>query len=187
MKKMFAITGVCIFLTMAPAVFPSWAQSSRKDPLTEQQIEEVREAGDQPPQRIKLFIGYVEERTKEIHSLDTDVHAQNREVRTHNLLDEFTRLSDELEDNMDNFNEEHADLRKELKEIEDKSTEWTAILNEPKPSAQYDFMRKTALDANESVHEAATQMLADQVKYFAEKKKADKEAEKKAEKESETR
>jgi hypothetical protein len=186
MKRMLAITGVCIFLTMAPAVVPSWAQS-KKDPLTDQQIEEVREAGDQPPQRIKLFLGYVDERSKEIHSLDTDVHAQNREVRTHNLFEEFTRLSDELEDNLDAFNEEHADLRKELKELVDKSAEWTTVLNEPKPSSQYDFVRKTALDANQSVHEAATQMLADQVKYFAEKKKAEKEAQKKADKESETR
>ncbi len=35
----------------------------------------------------------------------------------HNLLDEFTRLSDDLQDNMDNFDEQHADLRKVLKEI----------------------------------------------------------------------
>jgi hypothetical protein len=61
------------------------------------------------------------------------------------------------------------------------------VLNEPKQASQYDFVRKTALDANQSVHEAATQMLADQVKYFAEKKKAEKEEQKKAEKESETR
>jgi AAA15 family ATPase/GTPase len=184
MKGTAAITGVWILLAIA--VVPSWAQS-RKDPLTEQQIEEVREAGDQPQQRIKLYIGYVEERTKEIQSLDKDAGAQNREVRTHNLFDEFTRLSDELEDNLDAFNEQHADLRKELKEIVDKSAEWTTVLNEPKAASQYDFVRKTALDANQSVHDAATQMLADQVKYFAEKKKAEKEEQKKAEKESETR
>ncbi len=47
--------------------------------------------------------------------------AQNKTVRMHNLFDEFTRLSDELQDNMDNFNEQHADLRKVLKEIVDKS------------------------------------------------------------------
>ncbi len=80
----------------------------------------------------------------------------------HNLFDEFTRLSDELQDNMDNFDEQHADLRKALKEIIDKTTEWTTVLNEPQPSGQYDFMRKTALDSNQSAHEAATQMLADE-------------------------
>ena len=172
-----AITGVCMLVAIAPAINQSWAQS-RKDPLTDQQIEDVREAGDQPLQRIKLFVGYVDERAKEIHSLNTDARAQNREVRMHNLFDEFTRLSDDLQDNMDNFDQQHADLRKVLKEIVDKTGEWSTVLNEPKPSAQYDFGRKTALDANQSAHEAATQMLADEAKYFAEKKKEEKEEQK---------
>jgi hypothetical protein len=181
MNRTFAIAGVWMLLASVPL-----SAQRKKDPLTEQQIEDVREAGDQPPVRIKLFVGYVDERAKEIHSLSTDARAQNKSVEMHNLFDEFTRLSDELQDNMDNFNDEHADLRKELKEVIDKSGEWTTVLNEPKASAQYDFMRKSAIDANQSLHEAATQMLADEVKYFADKKKADKEAEKNADK-SETR
>ena len=180
MKQSVAIASVC--LLAATSLFAQ----SKKDPLNEQQIEEVREAGDQPQVRIKLYIGYLDERAKEIQSLAKDAAAPNRNVRTHNLFEEFTRLADELQDNLDAFNQQHADLRKNLKEIEDKSAQWTTALNEPKPSAQYDFGRKTALDANQSVHEGATQMLAEQVKYFAEKKKAEKEAEKKAA-ESETR
>ena len=164
-----------------------WSQS-KKDPLTDKQIEEVREAGDDPPQRITLFVGYIEDRSQEIHSLATSAGAQNREARTHNLLDEFTRLSDDLADNMDAFNDQHADLRKALKPLIEKSAAWTTVLNELKPNPQYDFVRKTALDANQSVHEDAVQMLADQEKYFAAKKKADKEAEKKAaQSDSETR
>ncbi len=164
-----------------------WSQS-RKDPLTDKQIEEVREAGDDPPQRVTLFMGYIEDRSQQIHSLATSAGAQNREARTHNLLDEFTRLADDLEDNMDEFNDQHADLRKPLKVLVEKSAAWTTVLNEPKPSPQYDFVRKTALDANRSVHEDAVQMLADQEKYFAAKKKAEKEAQKKAaQSDSETR
>jgi hypothetical protein len=162
---------------MLLAIPPAFAQS-RKDPLTEQQIEDVREAGDQPLLRIKLFVGYVDERAKAIHSLNADAAAQNKNVRLHNLFDEFTRLSDDLQDNMDNFDQQHADLRKVLKEIVDKTGEWATVLNEPKPSTQYDFVRKTALDANQSAHEAATQMLADEIKYFAEKKKEEKEEQK---------
>jgi ABC-type transporter Mla subunit MlaD len=181
MKRTVAITGVWMVL----AITPLFAQS-KKDPLTEQQIEDVREAGDQPLQRIKLFVGYVEERVNGIHSLTTEVGAQNRAVRMHNLLDEFTRLSDDLEDNMDNFNDQHEDLRKVLKEIVDKSGQWGTVLNQPPPSSQYDFVRKTALESNQSVHEAAVQMLADEEKYFIEKKKEEKAAEKAAAK-SETR
>src|SRR5271155_5443372 len=98
---------------MVLAMAPVFAQS-RKDPLTEQQIEAVREAGDQPLERIKLFVGYVEERVTDIHQLNADAIAQNKNARLHNLFDEFTRLTDELQDNMDAFDEQHADLRKVL-------------------------------------------------------------------------
>jgi hypothetical protein len=172
-----AITGALILLAIAPA----FAQS-KKDPLTDQQIEDVREAGDQPLQRIKLFVGYVDDRAKGIHTLNADPIAQNKNVRLHNLMEEFTRLSDELQDNMDNFDQQHADLRKVLKEIVDKTGEWGTILNEPKPSPQYDFSRKTAIDANQSAHETAVQMLADETKYFIEEKKKEKEQEKEEQK-----
>ncbi len=102
---------------------PAFAQS-RKDPLTEQQQEAVREAGDQPLERVKLFVGYVEDRAKEIHTVNADPIAQNKTARLHNLLDEFTRLSDDLQDNMDQYDEQHADLRKVLKDIITKTDEW---------------------------------------------------------------
>jgi hypothetical protein len=181
MKKTVAITGVCLAL----AISPLFGQS-KKDPLTEQQIEDVREAGIDPPGRIKLFVGYVEERSKGIHDLNADAHAQDKTARIHSLLDEFTRLSDDLEDNMDNFNDEHADLRKVLKEVVEKSGQWGKVLNDLPPSNQYDFLRKSAVESNQSVHDSAVQMIADEEKYFAEKKKEEKAAEKAAEN-SETR
>jgi hypothetical protein len=177
LKKTVAITGALILLAIAPA----FAQS-KKDPLTDQQIEDVREAGDQPLQRIKLFVGYVDDRAKGIHTLNADPIAQNKSVRLHNLMEEFTRLSDELQDNMDNFDQQHADLRKVLKEVVDKTEEWGKILNEPKPGPQYDFSRKTAIDSNQSAHETAVQMLADETKYFIEEKKKEKEQEKEEQK-----
>ncbi len=181
-RRKLLIWGVCLLLLTGGAL-----AQSRKDPLTEKQIEEVREAGDEPLIRIKLFVGYVEDRANAIQAIEKDIHAQNRDARLHTLMDEFTRLADDLQDNLDAFNQDHADLRKPLKELVEKSTAWTGILNDAKPSPQYDFVRKTALDANGSVHDAAKQMLAEQETYFAEKKKADKEAQKKADKESETR
>jgi hypothetical protein len=162
---------------MVLAMTPVFAQS-RKDPLTEQQQEAVREAGDQPLERVKLFVGYVDDRAKEIHTVNADPIAQNKIVRIHNLLDEFTRLSDDLQDNMDQYDEQHADLRKVLKDLVTKTDEWGKILAEPKPSTQYDFVRKTAIDSNQSAHESAVKMLADEEKYIAEKKKEEKEREK---------
>ena len=85
-------------------------------------------------QRIKLFVGYVDERAKGIHNLNADASAQNKAVRMHNLFDEFTRLSDDLEDNMDNFNDEHADLRKELKEVSTRADNGARCSTSPRPA-----------------------------------------------------
>lgn len=166
---------------MVLATAPAFAQS-RKDPLTEQQAEAIREAGDQPLERVKLFTGYVDDRAAQIHTVNADPIAQNKTARIHNLLDEFTRLCDDLQDNMDQYDEQHADLRKVLKEIITKTDEWGKILVEPKPSPQYDFGRKTAIDSNQSAHETAVKMLADEEKYIAEKKKEEKEREKEEQK-----
>jgi hypothetical protein len=166
---------------MVLAMAPAFAQS-RKDPLTEQQQEAVREAGDQPLERVKLFVGFVDDRAKEIHTVNADPIAQNKTARIHNLLNEFTRLSDDLQDNMDQYDEQHADLRKVLKDMITKTDEWAKVLTEPPPSAQYDFVRKTAIDSNQSAHETAVKMLADEEKYIAEKKKEEKEREKEEQK-----
>ena len=156
---------------------PAFAQS-RKDPLTDQQVEAVREAGDQPLERVKLFVGFVDDRANEIHTVNADPIAQNKAARIHNLLDEFTRLSDDLQDNMDQYDEQHADLRKVLKEIITKTDEWAKILAEPKPSNQYDFVLKSAIDSNQTAHETAVKMLADEETYIAAQKKEEKEREK---------
>src|ERR1700760_1261429 len=142
---------ILLFLAAVPAI-----GQSKKDPLSEKQIEEVREAGIDPAGRIKLFIGYVDDRAKAIHTLNNEKSAQNKAMRLHNLYDEFTRLSDDMQDNMDQFDQQHGDLRKQLKVVGEKTTEWATILNEPPANDEYDFVRKTAVDSNQSAHESAT-------------------------------
>jgi neutral trehalase len=161
-----ALAGVCL----APPM-PAFGQR-QKDPLTDQQIEQLRENGDQPLEKIKLYLGFIEERTAEIQRLNTATNAQNqnRDVQLHNLYQEFTRISDELDDNMDSFAEQHADMRKVLKTVVEDSEKWPSVLNPPKPDGQDDFVRKAALSASQSVHDDAKQLLEEQEKYFAQHK-----------------
>jgi hypothetical protein len=158
-----------LLLASLSLVRPLAAQSAR-DPLTESQAEEVRDTGDKPVERIKVYIKFIEERTAEIHKLAIDPRAQAPNSRLHNLMEEFTRLADELQDNLETYSEEHADVRKPLKELVDHSAKWKVSLQEPKASADYDFARKTALDTADSMTELAQKMLDDQEKYFAPKK-----------------
>lgn len=139
-----------------------------KDPLTDNQVEEVRDTGDQPAQRIKLYMKFIEERTLDIHKIASNAHPPiSSNARLHNLMEEFTRLSDELQDNLETYSEEHADMRKTLKELVDHTARWKIVLQEPKTSPDYDFSRKTALDTAASTTELAQKVLTAQETYFA--------------------
>lgn len=159
---------------LAMSLSLTWARAQgqkQKDVLTDKQTEDLREADDNPVDKLKLYLGYIDQRTQELHQVMTNPREQNRDAEIHNLYTEFTQLSDELEDNMDSFDEQHQDLRKGLKLVVEKSEKWPDALNEPKPNDEYDFARKTALEANQSVHDDAQKLLAEQEQYFAKEKK----------------
>lgn len=142
------------------------AQSS-KDPLTNEQVEQVRDTGADPVERVKLYMKFIEERTSEIHKMAGNPRAQRPAAQIHNLMEEFTRLADELQDNLETSSDSHIDMRKTLKELVDHSIKWEGSLHEPKPSLDYDFARKTALDTAQSTTELAKKMLTEQEQYFA--------------------
>ncbi len=160
-----------LLLAMGAAFHSAPAQQQNKDPLTDDQVEQVRDAADRPAERVKLYTKFIEQRTSEIHKQATSrLPSQHPEVELHNLLQEFTRLADELQDNLDSYADEHADMRKPLKELIEHSSKWPAVLNEPQASSQYDFARKTALDAAISTNDLAKKLLKEQEEYFAEHK-----------------
>jgi hypothetical protein len=183
MKAMMTPRKKCrpgILLVLAAISLAAWGHAfgqQQAAPLTDQQVDQLRDTAGLPPERVKLYLGFIAERTNEIHRLSEaqktgKSDAQQQDSRVHNLYEEFTRISDELEDNLDSFDQEHADMRKILKTVVEESEKWPAVLNEPKADSGDDFVRKTALAAVESVHDDAKQMLADQEKYFSQHKTA---------------
>jgi hypothetical protein len=144
---------------------------SKTDPLNDAEVEQVREVADQPVARVKLFMKFIEQRTDAIQEMVGDTRIQNQPMKLHNLFEEYTRLVDELQDNLDSYDETHSDVRKALKELIPASEKWLAILNKPPSDQTYDFTRKTAVEAGESLNEQAKKLQTDQDKWFAEQKK----------------
>ena len=149
----------------------SWTQArSQKDPLNEDEIDQVREYGDRPNDRIKLYAKFIEERVTAIKQLSTDKRADSRAAQLRAKIEEFTRLVDELQDNLDTYDGEHADVRKSLKDLVPESDKWEVALHQPPPDPNYDFSRKTAIEAAQSIAEQTKTLQKDQEKYFAEHK-----------------
>jgi uncharacterized coiled-coil DUF342 family protein len=165
-----------LLLLLLPMALHSQQQAS----LTDKEVDDLRDAAQDPEARIKLYLGFIDDRIAVMHQLAGDPDARNRAARLHNLFQEFTELSDELSDNLDNFDQQHGDMRKVLKLVEDKTAAWDTTLKAPKTASDYEFVRTSAIDANQDVHDDAVQILDEQTKYFAEQKaEAKKEAKEK--------
>jgi hypothetical protein len=161
-------------LLIAAAVHLPRAGGQRdKDVLTDKQTEDLREHADQPVEKLKLYVGYIEQRMNEIHRFASDRSAPERITQIHSLYEEVSSLCDELDDNMDAYDHEQADLRKALTAIAEKSGQWSSVLNEPESQSGYDFARKDALEALYDLHEDAVDMLVAEGKYFATHKKGE--------------
>lgn len=157
-------------ITLLPILAPcAWSQA-QKDPLNDDEIDQVRESGDRPNDRIKLFAKFIDQRIIAIRELSTQKTAENRSAQLRAKIEEFTRLVDELQDNLDTFDQQHADIRKALKDLVPASDKWQPALNQPNPDPNYDFARKTAVEAAKSVSDQMKDLQKDQEKYFAEHK-----------------
>jgi hypothetical protein len=163
------------FLALAPHFS---LPQDKNDPLTAAEVEKVREVADQPIERVKLYMSFIQQRADAITEMVGDTRIQNKPPKIRKLLEEYTRLVDELQDNLDNYDETKSDIRKALKELVPASKKWLEAVNKPPPDPVYDFPRKTAADASEGLVDQATKLQTDQDKFFAEQKKQKKEQDK---------
>lgn len=165
-RLLLILTAILCLTSLAPR---SWTQA-QKDPLNDEEVDQVREFGDRPNDRIKLFAKFIEQRITAIKQLSTEKTAENRSAQLRAKIEEFTRLADELQDNLDTYDGEHADVRKALKDLVPESDKWEAVLHQPSPDQGYDFARKTAIEAAKSVSDQVKDIQKSQEKYFAEHK-----------------
>jgi hypothetical protein len=152
-----------LVLLLAPLVHAQ----QQKDPLTETQADQIREFGDRPNDRIKLYLKFVEERVSAIRELSVDSHENDRPAQLRAKFEEFTRLTDELADNIDSYTRDHADVRKALKAVVEASPKWPDVLRKAPTDPAYEFVRRTALDAALSSVDDSKKLLAEQETYFA--------------------
>lgn len=155
-----------VALLFVPA---SHAQRSQ-DPLTPDQEEQVRAVADQPNERVKLFIKFIEDRTAAIHQAVVRPTTQHPGAEIHDQLDQFTSLVDELEDNLDEYDETHSDVRKSLKYLLEHAPKWSEVLKQPPSSPRYDFVRKSAQDSVDTLTQSASALLKSQEDYFSKHK-----------------
>jgi chromosome segregation ATPase len=134
-----------------------WAQR-RRDPLSQSEIDQVRDASWEPQKRLTLYVSFARDRLTKLETMRSDPKTKDRPQQTHDFLDAFLRIYDELNDNIDTYVGRKDDIRKPLKAVVEADTEFQAKLRALKDSAdvkaeeaaQYEFVLTNALDTVDS-------------------------------------
>lgn len=152
-----------LLISLAPTLL---AQKERRQPLTEAQIEEIREAGIDPSLRISLYTKYLNEHAEVIKSLTNRAKSLARSKHLDDELLDFTALLDELGDNLDQYADRKADLRPALKPLNEAAPRWLGILRALAGEPGFDLSRKEAIESGEDLADQAKRILSEQTEYF---------------------
>ena len=152
--------------------------SRRRDPLTDTEVDQLREAAQAPDVRLRLYVKFTRARMVVIEQLRGDPKlAENRGKRIHDLLEDLSLLEGELNDNMSNY--AGYDVRKALKEIVELDAELQLKLRSlkeasddaaVKESGDYRFALQDTIESVNDNADSAREMLDEQNKLAKEKK-----------------
>jgi hypothetical protein len=163
---MRAVRLLLLCLPMLLLAGPLVAQKEKPEPLTEAQIEQIREAGIYPTDRVSLYTKFLNEHADTIKSLTGRSKSIGRGKRLDEELQELTALMDELGSNLDVYSDRHADIRKALKPLTEASERWLGVLRALPGEPAFDLARKEAIESGEDLADQAKRLLTEQTEYF---------------------
>jgi hypothetical protein len=161
-KVFFSSLLICLWIGGAA----SRAQKMRPGTLTETEVDQVREAAIYPDERVALYTKFIEVRAAKIKSLSGRPRSANRVLELDGLLQDFTALMDEVDGNLDQYSERHADIRKSLKALNEAAPRWVQILRALPGESGFDLSRKEGIESGEELVDQAKRLLSEQEEYF---------------------
>lgn len=155
----------------------------REDPLTNDEINQLRDTAVEPEQRMKLYVEFARARLVALEQMRANPKTTDRGRQTHKMLENFRVIYDELDDNLDNFEQRKSDLRKAMQVIMAADTEFQAKLRALKDAAgakpeelkEYEIALSDAIETVDQSADDHRKLYADQIEYFKKKKKPGKE------------
>ena len=153
------------------------AYARKRDPLTEAEADQIRQAALEPYKRLKLYIKFTDARIAAIDESRADPkQAEGRGRAIHDRLEDFTALLDEINNNLDTYQgrplskDDRKDFHKGLKEVIEACDKWDAKLKSlksgtatdsetKKESEDYRFVLQDAQEALESTASMAREYI----------------------------
>ncbi|HTV10030.1 MAG TPA: hypothetical protein VMD97_13390 [Candidatus Aquilonibacter sp.] len=168
MKRRFAVRR----LALAASLFLIFTSTPRlhaqddDDSMSQKEIESLRDAAYIPNDRIMAFVKILNTREDEIENLLSKPRRPGFSQDMHDFLDQFASIADEFNDNLDEYQSKHRDIRKSLPKLVSAIERWNTTLRAPASDETYDVVRKMALDSLKDMRDTATAMETEQAAYF---------------------
>jgi hypothetical protein len=161
-----------------PLCSPLGAERQR-DPLNPLEIDQLRDAMLDSDARLKLYVQFSRDRMTKLEQMRNDPKATERARQTHDMLEDFLAVYDELNDNIDMYVGRKDDIRKPLKVVIEADTEFQSRLRAIKNSvntnaseaSQFEFVLTDALDTVDSSADDHRKTVAAVEEYMKKKKK----------------
>jgi hypothetical protein len=162
-------------------LFSAAATAQRhRDPFTPPEIDQIRDTSWEPQLRLGLYVKFARARLVALEQLRNDPKEKNRALGTHDKLDDFLLIYDELNDNIDTYVDRKDDIRKPLKVILDADTEFQAKLLAlrdaagvpPEEAKQYECVLGEALNTLDTSAEEHRKTMAEQEEAAKHRKKS---------------
>ena len=155
-----------------------WPNKNR-DPLTPLEVDQLRDTAMEPDLRLKLYVAFARARLVALDKARSDPKTADRGLATHDGLQDFLDVYDELNENIDTYVGRKSDLRKALKTVIDGDTEFQAKLRALRDDAtakkeeqeHYEFLLTNALETLDSSVQDHRQLLSEQEEAAKHKKK----------------
>lgn len=156
-----------LVLLCSAALAPSLAaQKNEHQTLTQAQVDQIREDGIYPDDRIRLYTKFIGEHVEAIKSLSARGRSSARAHRLDDELQNLADLMDELGSNLDQYGDRKADLRKSLKALNEEAPHWLEALNGITPERTFELSRKEAIDSGKDLTDQVAQLFKEQTDYF---------------------
>jgi hypothetical protein len=160
----------------------SLSAQRRRDPLNPLEIDQLRDAMLDPDERLKLYVTFSRDRMTKLEQMRSDPKTKDRPTQTHDMLEDFLAVYDELNDNIDMYVGRKDDIRKPMKIVIEADTEFQSKLRALKSSAnttaaevsQYEFLLTDSLDTVDSSAEDHRKTIVEVEEYMKKKKRQNK-------------
>jgi len=140
----------------------------RANHLSDAEVESVREAAYFPSQRVLVYLKIVDTRMATVRDLAEKKYQAGRIEDLHDTMQQIAGIANEIEDNLEDYDRLHKDLRKSLPKLLDATERWTSVLKQPAQNDSYEVARRLAIEAIEDIRSECKDLITQQQAYFKE-------------------